>query len=1115
MKKFRNLFFGIIGVLLLAMTNTSFAQVISSPTLIEADSPLTINYNVTGDLTKKVTFDLDITSDYANLSLLADTEILLDYIDIPNSGNHQVTAIVQFQSTGNVDLKIVAFGDDITINSMDFSTSPVNLTEYQDISVAAGLDRVISYKYAGPCVADVNNDGYYELYVINHNDETNKLYWNDGDGTVTKDSKMFARWHRQDLHGASMADYDNDGDLDIIQTRGGGNGTNPSLPDIYRNDDGEFILVTGDVGITAGARGRGAKWLDMDSDGDLDLMLHNAPLTGVTPVHLFYKNDGNGKFELVNVDGIENVTADRVLVTDVNNDQIDDLLFYGWNQSLWIGNGDFTFTNASSQLPGGLSGIQNVSGVTNIDIDNDGDLDLYFARGYTFGIGAQPTYDFDILNTRMDFRVRHAGSYVTDFRASGDIEFVDYENIPRGGFDASTYKIYLGSAKTPLDIDDATDKTISALDADGWPTDYSESGIYIGHLGSNEWKAAVVINGQIFWNVGFGIKNVESATPLFTPLNRNLEDLLLRNDGGSFTDVSSEWNIPQSGGHTGVSSGDLNNDGYTDLFVHRWGNLSSRPADYMLLNTGSSFEITTTHEAIDRNDPAHGDMGQIFDFDLDGNLDMLNGSDEIGMWYLYDNLAPNNGNYALVRVGYAPQSNIDPMGAVVEIVTPSQTYRRRVGSSGEIYSQSLLNTIHVGLGSETEITSITVTWRDGEQVIMSDKTANQLFDTDNVDPVSIALTPATTDIRIGTTLELEADISPINANKGIDWSTTDNGIISVDENGIISAVGSVGQMATITASSKVNNVEGTSDVTIVAWFPVAVASVDLPNDTETIIEGEQITLSATVLPKLADNKSITWESSDESIATVDASGVVTSHTHGVVTITARSTENNTIFDTTEITVRELIAASVTYDDASYYQNTIFDSSQPITVTVNYNAGTGNVVTAGDFTGIRFYFRQLTSSWVPAVQDITIDDKDALGTESGTATVTFDISGVPPTSELATGNFYFLHVVMNNSAGEQIYASIAGLKIVSPTASSEEIQAIDTSVGIYPNPGYDIVYFSNVTDADVEFYDSSGKLQLRETLQNGQPVSIVNLAVGTYTVRIIQRDHTETLKFIKE
>ena len=113
--------------------------------------------------------------------------VLIDNIDIPTVGTHTISAIVEFSQAGNHNLEIRVQSGDITINTMDIQDfTLVQIPYFNDISVQAGMDRVNTYKYYGPCVADINQDGYYDFIVVNHNIETNKLYWNNGNGTVTK-----------------------------------------------------------------------------------------------------------------------------------------------------------------------------------------------------------------------------------------------------------------------------------------------------------------------------------------------------------------------------------------------------------------------------------------------------------------------------------------------------------------------------------------------------------------------------------------------------------------------------------------------------------------------------------------------------------------------------------------------------------------------------------------------------------------------------------------------------------------------------------------------------------------------------------------------------------------
>ena len=695
------------------------------------------SFEVTERLTKKLVLEIDNPGKYAGLSVFADDDLLIDDINIPEKGKQTITSIVKFKQKGNTSIKFQSFDEKITILSYHFEEiEKLIVPEFHDISKQVGLEKVSSIKYGGPSVADIDNDGDYDFIVNNHNAETSKLYWNNGDGTVTRHTKDLARWFKHDLHGTALGDYDNDGDLDLVLTQGGGNGKNPSKANFYLNDTKTLVRYTGDVGIERGGRGRGAKWMDLDLDGDLDLMLVNeASLKHDKPQHFFYENKGDGTFTYRSIKGVEDVEESRVLVTDFNNDNIDDLVLYG-PLKLWKGNGDFTFTDVTSEIPEHVRSLKQVMAVTDIDIDNDGDLDFYLARGKLFehGKGEAPSLDFNPLTKELAIKTRgYKNTDAFEFTAEDAIKLHKYYYLAQGSFLGKDYPVFLGEKKVPKIVKSTQEKEFEPEMAKGWPEDISENGFYLGYLGDGKWKAALVRDAHIFWQYRFSLSGVTNVKPLFEPENRNCADVLLRNDNGKFVDVSAAWNIPKGGNALGVTVGDFNNDSHQDLFIYRWGRIGARISDVMLLNSGKeSFEATTAHGANDIGGPGNGDMGQAFDFDLDGHVDLLNGS-EGGEWYLYKNKTKNGGNYAIVKVGYSPKSNIDPISAEVIVKTTQNTFRKRVGSAGAIFSQSLINMIHFGLGDEKKIEKITVRWRNGETVMFKNKEANATYDTNKLD----------------------------------------------------------------------------------------------------------------------------------------------------------------------------------------------------------------------------------------------------------------------------------------------------------------------------------------------------------------------------------------------
>ena len=169
--------------------------------------------------------------------------------------------------------------------------------------------------------------------------------------------------------------------------------------------------------------------------------------------------------------------------------------------------------------------------------------------------------------------------------------------------------------------------------------------------------------------------------------------------------------------------------------------------------------------------------------------------------------------------------------------------------------------------------------------------------TPKVEVTKVTVTPAKTSVTVGKTLELAAKVTPENAaDKTIKWSTSNKTIATVSSEGVVTGVkkGSV----TITAKST-NGKKATCTVTV--QNPVAVKRVVLSSTTASVTEGKTVALTATISPENAADPSVTWSSSDKTIATVDAAGVVHGVKAGTVTITA--TSNNKKTATCKVTVK--------------------------------------------------------------------------------------------------------------------------------------------------------------------------------------------------------------------
>ncbi|WP_231701270.1 CRTAC1 family protein [Alteromonas stellipolaris] len=718
---------------------------LDKPVILTNSQDFTLAYNVTGSALKRLNLSVEIDASYAQLTIMDGQRVVVDNLDIPAKGSHNLNVLVDFKTLGQHTLTFVRRSNDIAINTVNFEdVQNLKTPSFVDASQQYQLETEISYKYGGPAIGDIDADGDYDYVLNNHNHVPTQLVTYNGDNPV-KLERLFD--YPLDFHGSSVGDYDNDGDLDIMVAQGGANGTNPTSYILLNNDKQTFTNVSAQAGILTPARGRSPRWVDMDLDGDLDVALFNAPTPfSKNPVQYFFKNNGDSTFSQQRVKGLEDAAGERVLVTDFNHDGIDDFVMFS-PITLWEGNGDFSYTDVTAaKLPPSLQGKMGYYAATDIDVNNDGLLDLYFAGSRTHYQISRKSIDFNPKTTRLDIRDDgETGSTAVSFTADDAIVLADLDLTYRQYNDG--FAIFLGENKKrmvvnakgfmpsqrPMEMRTApSELTINNNDAVGWPEERKVNGLYIGYLGNNQWQAEWVRDRNIYWKVSFSLTGLQDIKYDWEPNNRNVQDLLLVNRSDFFVDRTSDWNIPLGGNHWGVTRGDFNNDGWQDLFLYRYGFLAERVADLMLLNNGKGrFENLMTHGASAITDTGHGDMGQAFDFNNDGQVDLLNGSEEEGAWYLYKNQSDTANNYILIDVNYSPKDNVDPYSALVSIKTGSgKTYQKRVGSAGEVHSQSLMDIVHFGLGGDTHITSATIRWRNGEEIELKNLTANKRYTTD-------------------------------------------------------------------------------------------------------------------------------------------------------------------------------------------------------------------------------------------------------------------------------------------------------------------------------------------------------------------------------------------------
>ncbi len=175
---------------------------------------------------------------------------------------------------------------------------------------------------------------------------------------------------------------------------------------------------------------------------------------------------------------------------------------------------------------------------------------------------------------------------------------------------------------------------------------------------------------------------------------------------------------------------------------------------------------------------------------------------------------------------------------------------------------------------------------------------------------SISLNETSAEMVEGESLTLTAKITPSNAtNKNISWKSDNARVATVDQNGKVTAV-KAGK-ATITVISEDCGKSASCVVTVKAKV-ITVTSVTLNKSQASLKVGEYITLTATVTPDDATDKTVTWTTSDATVATV-SNGVVTAKKVGTATITAKAGDKTA---TCQITILPTDVISVTLNISS-------------------------------------------------------------------------------------------------------------------------------------------------------------------------------------------------------
>ncbi len=272
---------------------------------------------------------------------------------------------------------------------------------------------------------DINNDGRLDAFSC-HDVAPNVYYINNGNGTWTWHQGGLGDTPDGGNYGSIWIDYNNDGLIDMFIAKCRGGQSQASIDQLWRNNgDGTFTDVAPAMNLADYQQSWSSAWADFDNDGDMDVMIGASSFEGGG--HKLMRNDGTTFTNVTAGSGFDlyNGTSIEFIARDFDNDGYVDVLGGG---SLLHNNGDMTFSQATVPFSNGPTGDLDHNGF--VDVQNDNTLYLnagnanHWITVYTVGtvsnkngIGARVEITSPMGNQIRDIRSGDGFRYMSSLNA--------------------------------------------------------------------------------------------------------------------------------------------------------------------------------------------------------------------------------------------------------------------------------------------------------------------------------------------------------------------------------------------------------------------------------------------------------------------------------------------------------------------------------------------------------------------------------------------------------------------------------------------------------------------------------------------------------------------------
>ena len=401
-----------------------------------------------------------------------------------------------------------------------------------------------------------------------------------------------------------------------------------------------------------------------------------------------------------------------------------------------------------------------------------------------------------------------------------------------------------------------------------------------------------------------------------------------------------------------------------------------------------------------------------------------------------------------------------------------------------------------------------------------------------IQPESIAINGSAWNyISVGQTKQLIATVLPENAvDKTVTWSSNNPNAATVDQNGLVTAVGTGNAQITATTT---NNLSATVWVVVSAPEPESITINEKTDSDLTLYVGDEFQLTATILPETASDKSVTWSSDNSSVVWINrTSGKLRANNEGTATITAKTT--NDLEDYITITVLPLQPTSYTirflnYDGSELQSLQVPEGNMPAytgatptkpedeTYTYEFIGWSPEIVTAAANTDYIAQFRATEKIIIPDTTYYTITFMDWNGivlqslqvpegempvyngttpTKPEDENFTYEFSGWLPTIVAATANVTY--IAQYTATKKAVYYTVTFMDWDGTELLVEQVEEGHDAVGPATTPtreGYNFTGWSKpITNI------TSNLIVIAQYELIPQPVY--------YTIRFLNYDGTE-------